>query len=82
MNVAGLCLGVVSCAMMLLGLMPCFGGLNWLVIPIALIGIVLSGVGFSKSEKDSRGAATAGLVLSILALVFGVIRLILGGGVL
>ena len=82
MNIAGLCIGIVACAMMLLGLIPCFGGLNWLVIPIAIIGLVLSGVGLSTSEKDNRGSATAGLVLSILSLVFGVIRLILGGGVL
>lgn len=82
MNVAGLCLGVVSCAMMLLALMPCFGGLNWLVIPLGIIGIVLSGVGFSKSEKEKRGSATAGLVLSIIAVIFGMMRLIIGGGIL
>lgn len=82
MNVAGLCLGLVSIAMMLLGLLPCFGGLNWLVIPLAIIGLVLSAVGFSISAKGERGSATAGLVLCIIALVIGLFRLILGGGIL
>jgi hypothetical protein len=82
MNVAGLCLGIISCAMMLLGLLPCFGGLNWLTIPLAILGTVFSSVGLSISDQWRRGSATAGLVLSIIALVFGSIRLILGGGVL
>jgi hypothetical protein len=75
MNIAGLSLGLVASVMMVLGLIPCFGAINWLVIPLAVIGIVLSGVGLSQSPSGQKGAATAGLVLSIVAATFGAVRL-------
>ncbi len=82
MNIAGMCLGIVAITLMILGLIPCFGGLNWIVIPLAIIGLVLSGVGLASSPQGQKGSAVAGLVLCIISLTIGIFRLFLGGGIL
>lgn len=48
---------------------------------MAGIGIILSGIALSKGEQEGKGGATAGLILCIVALFFGIIRLVLGAGI-
>lgn len=66
MAVAGLVLGIVS---IVLSFIPC---INWSAILPAIVGIVLSSVGLAQSKKtgEGKGMATAGLVLSIIAIVW------------
>ena len=52
--------------------MPLLGWANWLIIPLAIIG---AGVGMV-----SRG--TAGRNLNLFVILVGVVRLMLGGGIL
>jgi len=67
---------------MFIAFFPCFGSLNWLNIPFAIIGLIISAVALSKAPEASRGSAIAGLVLSCIAVLFGAVRLIMGGGIL
>jgi hypothetical protein len=71
-NIASLLVGFVALICALVAFLPLLGWLNWLIIPLAIIG---AGVGVI-----SRG--TAGRNLNLLVIAIGVVRLILGGGIL
>ncbi|GGM07691.1 hypothetical protein GCM10010841_14990 [Deinococcus aerophilus] len=65
--------GILAALGLLLGLLPLFGWLNWLVVlPPAVLGLV-----FGALSRD-RGATTLSAVVAVLAAL----RLLLGGGVL
>ncbi|WP_310594155.1 hypothetical protein [Flavobacterium sp.] len=55
---------------MVLAFLPLLGWLNWLVIPLAFIGFILSSIAESPKSKS----------LCTLVIIFGILRLILGGG--
>jgi len=83
MSTAGLVFGILSILGMLVGFVPCLGALNWLNIPLAVIGLIISVIGYSGTpEGQSKSNATAGIVLCGFAALFGIIRLMAGGGVL
>lgn len=67
MGVASLVLGIIS---LLIGLFSA-GALGWLGAIIGIIGVVLGALGRKNVEK--KGLATAGLVLSILGLIFSLL---------
>ena len=60
----------------LLGLLGCWiPVLNIVAIILAVLGVVLAGVGLAKSKRAGagRGLAIAGLVLGVLAVIFAII---------
>ena len=65
MGVASLVLGIISVVLAVL-----FSGFCWLAAILGLIGIVL---GTSARKKGQGGVATAGLVLSIIGLILGLL---------
>jgi hypothetical protein len=71
-NIASLIIGVVALVFAIIAFLPLLGWANWLIIPLAVIG---AGIGLL-----SRG--TAGRNLNLLVIVIGVVRLMLGGGIL
>lgn len=71
-NIASLIIGFVALILALIAFLPLLGWANWLIIPLAMIG---AGVGMI-----SRG--TAGRNLNLFVIVIGVLRLMLGGGIL
>ena len=71
-NVASLIIGFVALILAMIAFIPLLGWANWLIIPLAVIG---AGVGMV-----SRG--TSGRNLNLFVIVIGVVRLILGGGIL
>jgi hypothetical protein len=82
--------GIVTFLGFCLGLIPCLGWLNWLTIPLGIggviIGILATAQASGRARRDAGGGqapgrAIAGLVLSAIAVAFGSIRLLLGGGV-
>jgi len=82
MKTLSLILGILAIIVMIVGLFPCLGSLNWINIPFAAIGLIISIVAVTQSKPgESKGSAVAGLVLCSIAIVFGLIRLIIGGGV-
>jgi hypothetical protein len=71
-NIASLIIGFVALVCALVAFLPLLGWLNWLIIPLAIIGAAIGLV--------SRG--TAGRNLNLFVILIGVVRLFLGGGIL
>ena len=71
-NIASLIIGFVALILAIVAFLPLLGWANWLIIPLAIIG---AGVGMI-----SRG--TAGRNLNLFVIVVGIVRLMLGGGIL
>jgi hypothetical protein len=72
LNLVSLLIGFVSLLLALVAFVPLLGWANWFIIPLAVIGAV---VGMASS-------GTAGRNLNIFVIVVGVLRLMLGGGLL
>ena len=72
MNVLSKIIGTVAFIGMLIGLVPLFGIVNWVVIPLALVGLFI-GI-FSKNN--------GGLILNGIVLIVSAMRLIVGGGII
>ena len=71
-NLVSLIIGFVALVCALVAFIPLLGWANWLIIPLAIIGAVIGMI--------SRG--TAGRNLNLFVIVIGVVRLMLGGGIL
>ncbi len=72
LNLASLVIGVVALILAVIAFLPLLGWANWLIIPLALIG---AAVGMASSSNAGRN-------LNLFVVVVGVIRLMLGGGIL
>ncbi|TMJ15014.1 MAG: hypothetical protein E6G94_08205 [Alphaproteobacteria bacterium] len=72
LNIVSLLIGAVALLLAIPAFLPLLGALNWIVVPIAVVGLALGLV--------SRGRA--GMWLNLLVIVIGVLRLMLGGGIL
>ncbi len=72
MAVASLVLGIIA---LVFCWMP--GGLSTVSLICGIIGIILGALG-SRTEK--KGAATAGLVMSIIAVALGLLTFAMCGG--
>lgn len=71
-NLVSLIIGAVALLCALVAFLPLLGWLNWLIVPLAIIG---AGIGMI-----SRGRA--GQNLNLFVIVIGIVRLMLGGGIL
>ena len=72
LNLVSLIIGVVAFLFALVAFVPLLGWLNWLIIPLALIGTV---VGMASASNGGRN-------LNLFVIVVGVLRLMLGGGII
>jgi hypothetical protein len=70
-NLVSLVIGFVALILAIVAFIPLLGWANWLIIPIAIIGVV---IGMFSS-------GTAGRNLNIVVIVIGIVRLMLGGGI-
>jgi hypothetical protein len=82
MQVLSLIWGILAILGLGVAFLPCLGSLNWLNIPFALAGLIISIIANSKAPAGQKGMSITGIVLCAIAVGFGVIRLIAGGGVL
>jgi hypothetical protein len=82
MQLLALIWGILSIVGFGIAFLPCLGSLNWLNIPFAVVGLIISIVAASNAPVGQKGAAVAGLVLNAIAIVFGAMRLMAGGFVL
>jgi hypothetical protein len=71
-NIVSLIIGAVALLCAMIAFLPLLGWLNWLIIPLALIG---AGVGVVSSSNSGRN-------LNLFVIVVGIVRLMLGGGIL
>jgi hypothetical protein len=82
MQTLALIWGILAGIGMLIAFFPCLGWLNWLHIPFSGIGLIVSIVALATAKEGSRTPSIAGVVLCAIAVVFGLIRLAAGGGIL
>lgn len=82
MQILSLAWGILALLGFFVAFLPCLGALNWLNIPFAIVGLVISIVAFVKEAPGRRSAAAAGIILCAIAILIGAKRLIMGGGVI
>lgn len=80
MQVLSMIWGIFAIIGMIVGFFPCLGALNWLNIPFAAVGLIISVIALATSGNQPKGGSIGGLICCLVAVFFGVIRLILGQG--
>ncbi len=72
LNILSIVIGLVTLALGLVAFFPLLGWMNWLVIPIGIVGAAVGAM------SSSNGGRNLNLVLIV---IFG-LRLMLGGGII
>ena len=72
MNLISIIIGLVALAAAVLAFTPFLGWANWLIVPIAMLGMVIGIV----AEKNT------GRNINIAVIVIGIVRLMIGGGII
>ncbi|WP_033073598.1 hypothetical protein [Sphingopyxis sp. MWB1] len=72
LNIASLLIGAIALILAVVAFIPLLGWANWLIIPFAAVGLALGAMSGSTSGRN----------LNIVVVVIGVIRLMLGGGII
>ncbi len=72
LNILSLLIGVVAFVLALIAFIPPLGAANWLIIPIALVGLALGQLSSSRSGRN----------LNLIVVIMGIVRLMLGGGLI
>ena len=72
LNLVSLIIGIVALVCAAIAFIPLLGWANWLIIPLAVIG---AGIGAISGGKAGRN-------LNLFVIVVGIVRLMIGGGVL
>ncbi len=70
LNLLSIIVGVVALLLAVPAFLPLLGWLNWIVVPLALVGL---GLGAASKSKSGRN-------LNLVVIVVAVLRLMLGGG--
>jgi len=78
MQVIAFIMGIFSILGMFIGLLPLIGWFNWLVIPFAGTGLIISIASVAVARRG--GIGVAGIILCTIALFVSIPRLIIGGG--
>jgi hypothetical protein len=82
MQALSLAWGILALLGFLIGFIPCLGALNWINIPFALVGLIVSVIAHNKATPDKKSMAMAGIVMCAIAAIIGYFRLQMGGGIL
>ncbi|MBA3666370.1 MAG: hypothetical protein H0W65_01425 [Sphingomonas sp.] len=72
LNLVSIIIGLVALVCAAIAFIPLLGWANWLIIPLAVVG---AGIG-------AMGAGKAGRNLNLFVIVVGIIRLMIGGGII
>lgn len=72
LNIASLVIGAIALVLVVFAFIPFLGIANWVIVPIAVVGLALGAMSSSTSGRN----------LNIVVIVIGVIRLMLGGGII
>jgi hypothetical protein len=82
MQILSLVWGILALLGFFVAFIPCLGWLNWLNIPFAIAGLILSIIAFASGLPGRRGFSAAGIVLCLIAVFIGAKRLVWGAGVI
>ncbi len=69
-NIISILIGIVALILVIPAFIPLLGWANWLIIPVAIVGLAIG----ATSDR------TSGRNLNIVVIAVGVGRLMLGGG--
>ncbi|MBN8812063.1 MULTISPECIES: hypothetical protein [Sphingomonas] len=69
LNLLSILVGIIALPLMLIGLIPFLGLLNYMVVPVAVVGIALGALSDSNAGRN----------LNIVVAIVGIVRLWLGG---
>lgn len=69
LNLLSILVGIIALPLMLIGLIPFLGLLNYMVVPVAVVGIALGALSNSNAGRN----------LNIVVAIVGIVRLWLGG---
>ena len=72
LNFVSLIIGIVALLCAVVAFIPLLGWANWLIVPLALIG---AAVGAASQSNAGRN-------LNLFVVVVGILRLMLGGGII
>ena len=72
LNILSFLFGLVSLVIVIPATIPFLGALNWLALPLIVIGIIVGQLSSSNSGRN----------FNLIVLLIAVIRLSLGGGIL
>lgn len=72
LNFVSLIIGIVALICAAIAFIPLLGWANWLIIPLAVLG---AGVGQVSGSNGGRN-------LNLFVIVVGIVRLMLGGGII
>ena len=73
MNVISVIIGIIAAVLLCIGLVPLLGWLNWIVLALCTGGIITGAI----SSKEGR----SGLIINASIAAIGMLRLLLGGGI-
>ena len=72
LNIVSILIGLAALIFVIPGVLPLVGWLNWLALPIAVLG---AGVGVLSSHNSGRN-------FNLFLIVVAIVRLSLGGGII
>lgn len=72
LNIASLVIGAIALVLAVFAFIPLLGWANWVIVPFAVVGLALGAMSDSNAGRN----------LNIVVIVIGVIRLMLGGGII
>lgn len=72
LNILSVLIGLFALVLMIPAVLPIVGIVNWLLVPIALVGAF---IGMLSSRNSGRN-------LCLIVAAFGALRLFLGGGII
>ena len=79
LSIFSLVWGILAIIGMAVGIIPFLGSLNYLNIPLAVLGFLFSILVIVLSSK--KELAIVGCILCAVAILFGIIRLVIGFGI-
>ena len=71
-NLVSIIIGFVALVLAVIAFIPLLGWANWLIIPLAIIGAVIGMISRSNAGRN----------LNLFVILTGIVRLMLGGGIL
>jgi hypothetical protein len=70
LNILSIIIGLGALLLLVPAFLPLLGWANWVIIPIAVVGLALGAMSSSNAGRN----------LNIVVVVIGALRLMLGGG--
>ena len=70
-NVVSLIIGLVALLFAVVAFLPLVGWAYWVIVPVALVGLAFGAMSDRKAGRN----------LNLIVVVVGIVRLLMGGGV-